>query len=144
MCSEELYRLIGNAENKIWSNQKKIKQLESIYEDLLTLKRGLGNVLSRHAEVCAKNKTAMEDAVFSSNQCMKRFRDSFSSMLTDSSTAGPGGSISSAVDTVSEKATAVLKEIDEIDAQNDELRRQIKVYTHELYELAAVEDVQGG
>ena len=49
MCSEELYRLIGNAENKIRSNQKKIKQLESIYEDLLTLKRGLGNVLSRHA-----------------------------------------------------------------------------------------------
>ena len=45
--------MIGNAENKIWSNQKKIKQLESIYEDLLTLKRGLGNVLSRHAQVCA-------------------------------------------------------------------------------------------
>lgn len=144
MGSEELYRLIGNAENKISSNQKKIKQLESDYEDLLTLKRGLGNVLNRHAEVCAKNKAAMEDPVFSSNQCMRRFRDSFASMLTDSSTAGPGGSISAAVDTVSERATAILKEIDEIDAQNDELRRQIKVYTHELYELAAAENTQGG
>lgn len=143
MNSEELHRLIRRAESKIESNIKKVKQLEKDYEDLLSLKRGLNNVFARHEEVCAKNKAAMDNSIFDTNRCMQRFRNSFVSMLQGSDTSGSGGN-TSVIDTISERARTVLKDIEEIERETQNLRYQVNLYMRELQALSTTQGVQEG
>lgn len=144
MSSEELLRLIRSAESRIETNLRKVNQLEKDYEDLLSLKRGLENVLARHEEVCAKNKTAMDNSVFATNRCMQRFRTSFVGMLEENNTSGLGGNVSVAVDTVSERARTVLRNIDDIETETQKLRYQVELYRRELHELSTTQNVQEG
>ena len=62
MTESELYWSINYAEGIIDANNDKIRQLEKDYDDLLSLKRGLGNVFAKHEEVYTKNKNAMNDS----------------------------------------------------------------------------------
>lgn len=131
MTSEELYRSIRYAESIIESNNSKISQLEKDYDDLLALKRGLGNVFSRHEEVYSKNKAAMDDSIFETTRCMQRFRTSFVNTLDGGNATGG----SSVLDTISTQASTILNKIEELESSNEYWHGQINWYYQELSKL---------
>ena len=133
MTESELYWSINYAEGIIDANNDKIRQLEKDYDDLLSLKRGLGNVFAKHEEVYTKNKNAMNDSVFGTSKCMQRFKTSFVSTLDGGKASGSDSALSS----ISSQTTTISNKIGELESSNSYWQGQIDWYYQELYKIWA-------
>ena len=133
MTENELYWSIDYADGIIEANNKEIRQLEKDYDDLLSLKKGLGNVFSKHEEVYTKNKNAMNDSVFGTSKCMKKFQSSFVDLLDGSKTSAGNSDLG----TISTRMTNITSRIEELEGSNSYWQRQIDWYYQELYKIWA-------
>ena len=133
MTENELYWSIDYAEGIIEANNKEIRQLEKDYDDLLSLKKGLGNVFSKHEEVYTKNKNAMNDSVFGTSKCMQKFKASFVNLLDGNKASGGDSDLG----TISARTSNITSKISELESSNSYWQRQIDWYYQELYKIWA-------
>ena len=133
MTESELYWSINYAEGIIDANNDKIRQLEKDYDDLLSLKRGLGNVFAKHDEVYTKNRNAMNDSVFGTSKCMQRFKTSFVNLLDGNKASGGDSDLG----TISARTSNITSKISELESSNSYWQRQIDWYYQELYKIWA-------
>lgn len=133
MTESELYWSINYAEGIIDANNDKIRQLEKDYDDLLSLKRGLGNVFAKHDEVYTKNRNAMNDSVFGTSKCMQRFKTSFVNLLDGNKASGGDSDLG----TISARTSNITSKIGELESSNSYWQRQIDWYYQELYKIWA-------
>lgn len=137
---KKILDLIRKLEDLIESKIKSIKKLESDYDELLNLKKQLNSASEKHAQVCSRQRAALDNPVLESSRCMQMFRSGMREVLNRDRTGRLSDRLSEATGAVGRKMTGITRDIYGEESAIQQLKEELEACRTQLQGLTGGEN----